>query len=80
MNAGGRIIQKKNITENTSEKFSATYKQHYIEIKLHSRPKGSNPEWDCKVWHFGGGIAVNTIEKRCTIHDALVFSLEKALL
>ncbi len=80
MKFGGRIIQDKNISVKTDEKFSATYKKHYIEISLHKKEKGSNPEWNCDVWHFNGGYAVQTIVQRCTIHDAIVYSLDGALL
>ena len=84
MKVGGRIksrvIQNKNISVNTNDKFSATYKNHYIEIKLHKKIKGSNPEWSCDVWHFNGGFAVSTIVQRCTIYDAIVYSLDGALL
>lgn len=41
---------------------------------------GSNPEWNCDVWHFNGGIAVGTIVKRCTIHDAIIYALDGAML
>lgn len=80
MKIGGRIIQNKNISVNTDEKFSATYKQHYIEISLYKKEVGCNSEWSCNVWHFKGGSAVDTIVQRCTIHDAIVYSLNGALL
>lgn len=80
MKVGGRIIQNKNISVKTNEKFSATYKRHYIKIWLHKKEKGSNPEWNCYVWRFNGGYAVQAIVKRCTIHDAIVYSLDGAVL
>lgn len=77
---GRRIIQDKNISINTSDKFSATYKKHYVEISLHKKEKGSNPEWNCDVWHFNGGFAVQTIVQRCNIRDAIVYALDGACL
>lgn len=80
MKIGGRIIQDKNISVKTVEKFSATYKKHYIEISFHKQENGSNPEWNCNVWHFNGSYAVQTIVQRCTISDAIIYSLNNALL
>lgn len=81
MKVAGRIIQNKNISVNTEEHFSATYKQHYIEIQLNkSKGNGGKPYYDCDVWHFNGGFAVATIIQRCTIRDALIYALDGALL
>ena len=80
MKFGGRIIQNKNISAYTEEVFSATYKKHYIEISLHKQEKGVNPEWSCDVWGFDGSWAVQSIVQRCTIYDAIVYSLNGALL
>ncbi len=80
MKIGGRIIQDKNISVKTEEKFSATYKKHYIEISLHRKENGSNPEFNCDIWHFDGTYAVQTIVQRCTIHDAIIYSLDRASL
>ncbi len=80
MKIGGRIIQNRNIKISTGIEFSATYKQHYIEVSLYKQDKGSNPEWDCVVSSFDGGAACNTIVMRCTIHDAIVYALNSALL
>ena len=80
MKVGGRIIQNKNILVKTDKTFSATYKKHYIEISLHKKEEGSNPEWSCDVWHFNGSYAVQAIVQRCTIYDAIVYSLDGALL
>ncbi len=80
MKVGGRVIQNKNISVNTETEFSATYKNHYIEIKLYKRERGENPEWNIDVWHFDGGTAVESIERRCTIHDALIYALNGAML
>lgn len=75
-----RIIQNKNISANTNEKFSATYKQHYIEVSIHKKEQNSNPEWSCDVWHFNGGFAVSTIVQRCTVKDAIMYALDGACL
>ena len=80
MKIAGRIIQNKNISHNSEKKFCATYKQHHIEISLHKMDKGCNPEWNCDIWHFNGGTAVSTIVQRCTIRDAIIYSLDGALL
>jgi hypothetical protein len=80
MNFGGRIIQNRNISEYTEKKFSATYKQHYIEITFHRQDGNNNPEWNCAVWNFKGGWAVNTIVQMCRIHDAIIYSLNGAML
>lgn len=80
MKIGGRIILAKNIRVYTSIEFSATYKRHYINVKLYRELPGQNPEWDCDVRHYDGGIAVNTIIQRCSIHDAIVYALDGSLL
>jgi hypothetical protein len=80
MKIGGRIIQEKNINVNTENAFSATYKQHFINVMLHKTFKGENPEWDIDVRHYNGGIAASTIVKRCTIRDAIIYALDGALL
>lgn len=80
MKIGGRIILAGNISTSTTTEFSATYKRHYINVKLYKEIPGQNPEWDCDVRHFDGGMAVNTIVQRCSIHDAIVYALDGALL
>ena len=80
MKVGGRIIQNKNISINNEERFSAVYKKHTIEISLHKKEKNSNPEWYCDIRSLSGGLAVQTTIKRCAIHDAIVYSLDEAVL
>ena len=80
MKIGGRIIQEKNISVNTENAFSATYKQHFINVMLYKTFEGENPEWDIDVRHYNGEIAASTIVKRCIIRDAIIYALDGALL
>jgi hypothetical protein len=80
MKIGGRIIQDRNISVNTNEKFSATYKKHYIEIEMRENDKRRNPTFSVDVWHFNGSWAVEAFVDRCSIHDAIIYALNGALL
>lgn len=80
MKIAGRLIQNKNISENTADKFSATYKKHYIEIEVHEKKKGENPVFSVDVWHFNGGYAVESFVQRCSMHDAITYALNGAML
>lgn len=78
MKIEGRIIQDKYISVNTEGEFSAVYKAHVINVKLHK--KGHTNEYDINVRHFNGSIAANTYVNRCNIRDAIIYALEGSLL
>lgn len=80
MNIGGRIFRKKNITVNTEREFSATYKKHFINVNIHKEFEHENPEWNIDIRHFDGGMACDTIVKRCCIRDAVIYGLDGAML
>lgn len=75
-----RVIQEKNITKNDKLNFSATYKQHYIEVHLHKKEFNANAYWTVEIWHYNGGYACDSIVQRCTIRDAISYGLDGAML
>ena len=79
------VIQERNISINTPETFSATYKGREIDITTdhgHGKPKYAHLErYDITVTHIkSGGYDVDTYEDLHNMRDAIRYALKGACL
>ncbi len=84
MKISGRVIQERNISENSETDFVANYKGHIIHVTSdhgHGEPK---QDWltrfDIQVYDKRGCFAVDTWEDCHTIKDAIRSGFKGAML
>lgn len=85
MKISAAIIQERNITINTPERFQATYKGREINITTdhgHGKPKYDHlKRYDITVQHLESGMYdVDTYEDCHTMRDAIRYALKGACL
>jgi len=79
MKIGGRIIRDSKIGVNNDNSFKATYKSHLITVDLVNR--GHTNTYDVYVRKLTGltlPCKLSEPTKRCTIHDAIIYALDKS--
>lgn len=79
MKVAGKVIQDRNIFENTEDKFDAIYKNQRIIVEMIQLPKRGNPTFEFYIFgNKNGENKTNGSVQRCNIKDALIYALKQA--